>query len=65
MQEHQKRVVTEKEELDNKLTKLISFFETPIFSGLDAAEQERLKRQSAIMTDYSVVLGERIAAFAE
>jgi hypothetical protein len=65
MQEHQKRVVAEKEELDSKLTKLIGFFDTPIFSGLDATEQDRLKRQSAIMTDYSVVLGERIAAFTE
>lgn len=65
MQEHQKRVVTEKEELDGKLTKLIGFFETPLFAGLDEAEQDRLKRQSAAMTDYSVVLGERINAFTE
>lgn len=65
MQEHQKRVVAEKEELDGRLTKLIAFLDTEIFAKLDAAEQDRLRRQSAIMTDYSVVLGERIAAFAE
>lgn len=62
MQEHQKRVVIE---LDSKLVKLIGFFETPVFAGLDATEQDRLRRQSAIMTDYSVVLGERIASFTE
>ena len=65
MQEYQKRVVLEKEELDIKLVKLINFFETPMFAGLDEAEQYRLKRQSVIMTDYSVILGERIGAFNE
>lgn len=65
MQEHQKRVVAEKEELDGRLTKLIAFFDTAIFAGLDSEEQDRMRRQSAAMTDYSVVLGERIAAFAE
>ncbi len=65
MQEHQKRVATEKEELDSKLTKLIGFFDTIIFAGLPIEEQDRLKRQAAAMTDYSVVLGERINAFTE
>jgi hypothetical protein len=63
LQPYQQRVVDEKTELDERLTKLIAFFDNPIFAGLDAAEQERMKRQADHMTNYSVVLGERIAAF--
>lgn len=60
---YKKRVIAEKTDLDEKLTKLIAFTGSPKFSALDEDSQDRLKRQSAIMTDYSVVLGERIAAF--
>ncbi len=63
MAPHQQRVVTEKEELDEKLTKLKAFFGTEIFAGLDDAEMERLQRQAGHMSAYSDVLGERIAAF--
>lgn len=63
MQAHQERVVKEKAELDEKLTKLRTFFGTETFAGIDAAEQERLQRQARHMADYSQVLGERIAAF--
>lgn len=63
MQEHQKRVVEEKVELDTKLTKLSAFFQNTFFVGLDSAEQERLRRQYDAMLNYSVILGERIAAF--
>ena len=63
MQPHQQRVVTEKDELDGKLTKLRAFFDTKIFAGLDEAEKERLQRQAGHMDSYSQVLGERIAAF--
>ena len=60
---HQQRVVDEKKELDDKLTKLIQFFDNALFQSISSDEQERLRRQSDIMTQYSVVLGERIAAF--
>lgn len=64
MQEYQQRVVDEKRELDEKLSKLFSFMQTnPAFHGLPNAEQERLTRQSSLMAQYSMVLGERIAAF--
>lgn len=63
LQPHQRRVVTEKKELDEKLTKLREFFGTEIFAGLDDAEMERLQRQADHMSGYSAVLGERIAAF--
>jgi len=55
MAPHQQRVVTEKEELDEKLAKLKAF--------LDDAEKERLQRQADHMNAYSGVLGERIAEF--
>jgi hypothetical protein len=63
MQPHQQRVVDEKTELDERLTKLIAFLDNPLFAGLDSDEQDRMKRQAEHMTNYSVVLGERIAAF--
>ena len=63
LQPHQQRVVDEKTELDERLTKLIAFFDSPIFAGLQTDEQDRMKRQADHMTNYSVVLGERIAAF--
>jgi len=60
---HRQRVLAEKAELDDKLTKLKSFFGTEIFAGLGDAEMERLQRQADHMGAYSDVLGERIAAF--
>ncbi len=64
MQPHQQRVVDEKNELDEKLTKLNAFVSAgTIFDTLASAEQERLRRQAGIMAEYSAVLGERIEAF--
>jgi hypothetical protein len=63
MQPHQQRVVDEKTELDEKLSKLESFFETNIFKSIPEQEQLRLKRQAIIMAAYSDILQERITAF--
>ena len=63
MTPYHQRVVTEKEELDDKLTKLKAFFGTEIFASLDDAEMYRLQLQADLMSAYSDVLGERIAAF--
>jgi hypothetical protein len=60
---HQQRVVAEKAELDEKLSKLKAFFETELYHNLDAAEHDLLACQSDIMEEYSAVLGARIAAF--
>lgn len=60
---HQERVVTERDELQEKLTKLVSFYNGKIFAGLDESEQSRLTRQRAFMEGYYNVLNERIAAF--
>ncbi|HIC7209393.1 crAss001_48 related protein [Burkholderia stabilis] len=60
---HQQRVVDEKTELDERREKLGQFKHTPVFERLPWQEQERLNTQAHIMTMYSAVLGERIAAF--
>jgi len=59
LQPHQQRVVTEKEELAEKLVKLLSVFQTPIFAGLSEAEQSRLRNQARFMDGYAAVLEER------
>lgn len=63
LQPHQQRVVAEKLELDDRLNKLNAFFSTVMYKSLPPEEQDRMTRQSVAMTDYSDVLGERIAAF--
>ncbi len=63
MQPHEQRVVDEKKELDEKLTKLTAFFSGKIFSTLPLDEQERLKQQSEVMEKYSNILHERITHF--
>lgn len=62
--EYQQRVIDEKNELDDKATKLSAFIgKSPLFEKLDAGEQERMKVQNDLMWQYSEVLGQRIAAF--
>lgn len=64
MAPHQQRVVDEKKNLDENLSKLVSFInENPIFPKLPDAEQDRLTRQVEVMSEYSQILGQRIAAF--
>jgi hypothetical protein len=63
MQPHQQRVVDEKTELDDKLGKLVKFYDTDIYAKLDEAERVRLSRQGQVMSEYSDILGQRIAAF--
>jgi hypothetical protein len=60
---HQQRVLDEKAELDVRLSKLNAFFGTPIFTGLDKDERERLAAQARVMGEYSRILGDRIEAF--
>ena len=61
---HQQRVLDEKRELDERLSKLDAFIlDNPLFLQLSGSEQERLARQSKAMAIYSGILGERIAAF--
>lgn len=55
--------MAEKAELDEKLAKLLGFFQTSVFAGLPEAERSRLRNQARFMDGYSAVLEERIAAF--
>jgi hypothetical protein len=63
MEDFQKRVVAEKEELDSKIEKLSTFIHGPIYAKLPEDERMRMMRQFCHMKDYSNVLGERIAVF--
>lgn len=63
MEPHQQRVVDEKNELSERLAKLLAFFQTPIFEGLSEAERSRMRNQARFMDGYCSVLEERIAAF--
>ena len=63
MKPHQERVVTEKNELDDKRQKLTAFIGGEVYRTLDAVEQSRLNRQLEAMTLYANILGERIEAF--
>lgn len=60
---HQRRVVDEKAELDERLDKLCLFSNSNTFASLPIAEQERMNTQRHLMCSLSAVLGARIAAF--
>lgn len=63
MQPHQERVVDERNELAEKLTKLNSFMTGEIHNGLPSDEKVRLARQACAMKDYLDILNERIQSF--
>lgn len=63
MQDFQKRVVQERAELIEKISKLSAFLDGDRFLELPDAERERLLRQNRIMREYAGVLAERIACF--
>lgn len=62
MSPHEQRVLTEKEELGEKIVKLSQFIGTSeVFQGLDAEDQTLLREQWAAMLDYHDILEQRIA----
>lgn len=63
MEDYQKRVIAEKEELDGRLARLEKFISSTKFSNVREEEQERLSVQAEIMKEYSEILSERIKAF--
>jgi hypothetical protein len=63
MQPHEERVVAEKDELDEKIQKLVAFMGGTIFASLSDDERSRLSIQLQHMNGYSEILGQRIAAF--
>lgn len=65
MAPHQERVVLEKAELDAKLSGLSAFINWQVFISIGWDEINRLVEQRHHMTEYSRILGERIAAFGQ
>ncbi|NBM04401.1 crAss001_48 related protein [Proteus sp. G2671] len=63
MQSHQQRVVDEKQELDDKITKLMAFIGGDIFKSLEHRDQELLGQQLGHMRSYSETLSLRIERF--
>ncbi|EEC0942648.1 hypothetical protein UJ11_003568 [Salmonella enterica subsp. enterica] len=64
LQPHQQRVVDEESALHEKTDALNAFITTsPIYDGLDNAEQNLLCAQMAAMTAYLGILRVRIDAF--
>ena len=63
MEAYQQRVVDEKSELDERLSKLVNFSNTDMFAKLSWDEQERMNTQRHLMCALSGVLGTRITAF--
>ena len=63
METYQKRVVSEKLELDEKLKRLKDFLLGDRKKEVPLVELERLQRQSVAMKEYSEILGERIEGF--
>lgn len=60
---HQARVVIEYHELETRRAALAGFIKGAIFPTLPINERSRLQRQHNHMTDYALVLDERVAAF--
>lgn len=63
LQPHQRRVVTERDDLDWKLGNMLAFFKTPTFAQLIGAERALLKEQAEVMAEYSRILSKRIEGF--
>lgn len=54
------RMRDEKNELDERISKLEVFVKTDFYKSLDDRRKEKLGKQLGFMYDYSMVLGERI-----
>lgn len=63
LQPHQIRVVGEKQEIDERVSKLGAFIKSDAFTNVETDERARLYRQLVVMKHYAKILGERIAAF--
>jgi hypothetical protein len=64
MQPHERRVVDEKDELDERLERLIAFITgAPGFKALDNIDQALLRDQRDAMGEYSDILNKRIERF--
>lgn len=60
---HQTRVRLEKQELDERIRKLVAFFDTATYATLPTEDRLLLIAQHTHMRAYSDTLGTRIARF--
>lgn len=63
MKDFQQKVVDEKEELDAKTERLLSFINGEVFDALPVDERKRMSEQYYHMGQYSTILGKRIENF--
>jgi len=63
MEDYQKRVIKEKEELDKKIDSLTSFLDKGMFVKLTKDDVGLLRTQHSIMLAYRTTLKMRIANF--
>ena len=61
MEDYKSRLAQERKELDEKIEKLESFINSQEFYKVSPEEKDLLIEQHDTMTDYSVILGKRIA----
>lgn len=59
---HVQRVIGEKAQLDDRLSKLSAFLQTPAFKDLPAKSQKLMEAQAKSMGEYSEVLKQRLEA---
>ena len=63
MLSYQERLAVEKDELNDRISKLKNFIaNNETFRNLQEAERGRMTRQLEVMTEYSQILAERIKA---
>lgn len=65
MQPHELRVHAEKQDLDDKLEKLLNFIGSTPFMKLHPVDRSLLRLQADLMRAYSRVLEQRIERFPE
>lgn len=61
MSDHVNRMRQERDDLKGRADKLKTFLATQKFKSLDADYQKLLNRQLGVMTEYLIVLGQRLA----
>jgi hypothetical protein len=62
---HELRVIEERDQLEEKIGKLVKFVATDAFMHLHPNTKLLMKKQYRVMTDYSDILAERIKEFGK
>ena len=63
MKDWQQRVITERDELCAKLSKLRQFKQTAEYAAAESKARSLLDQQDCVMQQYADILGARIALF--